>query len=289
MQNIIIEDNEIFTLKKVKNYIEIFNNKTKKFYALFDNDYKTIIIKINDKYQYVLNVDNNYNIIKFNNIIDSAYIFECQFENKIIINNNCISYINDINELLGEYCNGTLKIMLNYNYLYDNKPISYSTTTNILLLCLLYNDKCVSSIEFHIDTVSNDIIEIFSKTDELFENRRYNKLLRCVVAQIIYFLDIKIKYIASTAINPISLYLLMQIYDEIIIDEKNNKRLFFYLEKEGKTIEYIYRCSINELKNIFKTVHNIYIIIEINDKNLNYADKFFEETLTKIVCEKDNL
>lgn len=62
---------------------------------------------------------------------------------------------------------------------YDNRDTNaevYSDKYDIIL-CLYYNDKCISSVIGRYDT-NNKSMEILSKTNEAFEKRKYNLYLR---------------------------------------------------------------------------------------------------------------
>merc|ERR1711916_139680 len=53
-----------------------------------------------------------------------------------------------------------------------------------LLLCLLHNGKCISSISCKINAEDN-AIEISSKTNKEYEGKKYNLFLRCAIVLII--------------------------------------------------------------------------------------------------------
>ncbi len=199
-----------------------------------------------------------------------------------------------MNTILKQHCkskNGLLELDINYSYMYEFNTLSYTQRVSsdhvdqdLLLLCLTYNKKCISSIELFID---ENKISINSFTSPLFENKKYNKLLRSMIVQVCDLLinDTKIDFVTSDAINYLSLYTFLQIYPDIDIDIENNKLLETYLNSINKDIEYIKTLDVRELKDLFSKGITIHIEIPINKTNIDEGAKIFSETLTKIVCE----
>ena len=115
----------------------------------------------------------------------------------------------------------------------------------IMILCLNKKQKikgqkereCISSIQTSFYYKDNNLfISIDSKTSSIFEGRRYNKLLRLFIVLIYYYLytnklliynsqNINNVYIESSAINPISIYLLLQIGFSIVINDEIDDKL----------------------------------------------------------------
>jgi len=82
---------------------------------------------------------------------------------------------------------------------------------NKLLLCLYYQDTCISSIELAFDDIINhpQYITINSKTMEGYTNRKYNKFLRSVVIYISFLInlhDAPIQAIISQGVNEITIW-----------------------------------------------------------------------------------
>ena len=115
----------------------------------------------------------------------------------------------------------------------------------MMILCLNKKQKikgqkereCISSIQtFFYYKDNNLFISIDSKTYSVFEGRRYNKLLRLFIVLIYYYLYtnklliynsqiINYVYIESSAVNPISIYLLLQIGFGIVIKDEIDDEL----------------------------------------------------------------
>jgi hypothetical protein len=136
-----------------------------------------------------------------------------------------------------------------------NKSLLFNTKKNrynSMILCLnkKYKNKnterkCLSSIIIwysYCKTFDTLKISIDSKTNTVYEGRKYNKLLRILIIMILYEYHIiygfklngkKIKniYIESQAINPISAYLLLQLGFKINIF-KNDEDNFYNINSD---------------------------------------------------------
>ena len=102
-----------------------------------------------------------------------------------------------------------------------------------LLLCLLHNGKCISSISCKINPQDN-AIEISSKTNKEYEGKKYNLFLRCAIVLIITHLmygdGTYFEKIISRAVNPISIYSMIKHFEattsnEKLIEYTNEKRI----------------------------------------------------------------
>jgi hypothetical protein len=122
--------------------------------------------------------------------------------NTIIRDNNC-----DYKLTLDYVYNTTSSEMTLYSSIYPT----------MLVLCLNIGNKCISSIILATD---EEYITISSKTKEEYQGRKYNTLLRCVTMIIARALSPTSIAVWSTAINPISAYLLVQKFDGIIQDNE---------------------------------------------------------------------
>ncbi len=95
--------------------------------------------------------------------------------------------------------------------LYDNG----NNTDFHLLLCLNYKSNCIASISCKINNVDGSM-EISSKTDSVYEGRKYNLLLRCAIVLLSSSIMIsktqKVSSIVSRAINPISILLMSKYF-----------------------------------------------------------------------------
>lgn len=105
----------------------------------------------------------------------------------------------------------------------------YSETYDIIL-CLYYNDKCISSVIGRYN--SNDkSMEILSKTNKDFEKRKYNLYLRTCFIYLMCFAEKDIDTIFSFSENPISTYTMYKYY------HASNPELHEYLQDNDLTPE----------------------------------------------------
>lgn len=303
--NILEENSKLFEFKEChKKYLSIsIDNK----YTIIDNNYSCYVINYNEElyifnledyritkfysyfiYNYLTNMMLKYHsiiiisklLLKFNTFL----VYNSSFKRIFNITQESLFFIDKINDILKDYCSqsGIIKIKLDYKYMFDN-PVLYDNYNikyyNGTLLCLMYNDKCISNIEIELE---KDGIYINSKTDELYEGRKFNKLLRTILLNIIELLGYK--FYISYAINPISAYLLFDIYPNIYIEKKHieNEELFEYME--SNKIDNINKMKYDDLQKLYTFIEGIYIEIPVDDENLLSSTNKFSETLTKILC-----
>ena len=107
-----------------------------------------------------------------------------------------------------------------------------------LLLCLLHNGKCISSISCKINAEDN-AIEISSKTNKEYEGKKYNLFLRCAIVLIITHLmygdGTYFEKIISRAVNPISIYSMIKHFGATT----SNEKLIQYTEKNNINLKYL--------------------------------------------------
>ena len=115
----------------------------------------------------------------------------------------------ELNTILKVKC-PNLELKLDYMYNFSGGMVTYNDKIEYLILCLNTEEGCVSSIEIVFRSKS---IEINSKTAVTSELRKYNKILRAVVIIIAKLLNDEITGIESTAINPISAWLLINYFN----------------------------------------------------------------------------
>jgi hypothetical protein len=188
--------------------------------------------------------------------------------------------IEELNAALHQTCPG---FSLNIDYIYrlsDPSIVSIFSLPiidpNTLLLCLFNGNKCVSSLELDINpTIHNNIyISISSKTKRLYEKRNYNKLLRAIIIIIAKSIDPAIQYIQSSAINPVSAYLMLHsfnaVYKNFVTETKLNR---------DSTYEEI--KAEMELLADYALITNV----ELNDENNAIARGVFESIIENINCE----
>ena len=136
---------------------------------------------------------------------------------------------------------------------------------NILILCLMYEGNCISSILLE---YNRNKITISSETYKVYESKKYNKLLRSTLLIIVILLvcneSDNITHIESAAPNPISAW--------YFLNPKNNFQL-----------EDVFRVQVGlEIKSFsdIEKSKNIIITMALNDHNKKMAEVLFDE-LTK--------
>ena len=91
--------------------------------------------------------------------------------------------LDEINSKLNKKCGDTLYLKLdNYYNLHGNITIfsdEDSINKDYYMLCLYYNDKCISSIYFYF--INNYNLQMFSKTNNDYLGNKYIKLLYSVI------------------------------------------------------------------------------------------------------------
>lgn len=97
-----------------------------------------------------------------------------------------------------------------------------------IILCLYYNDKCISSVIGRYD-YDKKSMEILSKTNKEFENRKYNLYLRTAFIYLMCFIKPDIDTIYSFSENPISTYTMYKYY------HASNDELNVYIQDNDLT------------------------------------------------------
>jgi disulfide oxidoreductase YuzD len=201
-----------------------------------------------------------------------------------LYNSNCPSLISldsakqIINELNTELNKTCPSFKLNIDYVFNLKEEStvvsfadfLTTVPDDLLLCLFNDNKCVSSVSINI---SKDTLDITSKTHIRYEGRKFNKLLRSVIIIIAKNLDESIQFIKSSAINPISAFLMLKSFNAISKNDEGE----IILDKTS-TFENI-KTAIEESE-----YSNIDSIVELNEENIENAKAVFNSTIESINC-----
>jgi hypothetical protein len=221
-----------------------------------------------------------------------------------------------LNRYLGKKCKGELSIQIIDN---TNKGdletfAIYDKDSRIdFVICMIFTrnriKKCVSSISCKIN--DDMTLEFSSKTDEAFERKKYNLLLRSALILICPFIRVKrnqrITKILSRAVNPISIYSLVKyfhaynedlnnfmsdnniIYD--IITLKNVEE--FYTSLDSDDMELDENMDEYELERFLKDNPDFgdpIVVMELDIQDINkenvkkQANKIFIETNNKISC-----
>jgi hypothetical protein len=143
------------------------------------------------------------------------------------------------------------KINLNYNifqYKKDTELNAFYYDFENPLLCIFEDNVCVSSLFIKYNSDKKEI-EFSSKTKKEYEGNKLNKLLLAIIIIISKDLYPEAEFVIAQAINPISAYLMLHYFKAIIEDY-----------------------------NIYK--------VELNDSNIDNAQKVFEDTCKQIKCDK---
>jgi hypothetical protein len=151
-------------------------------------------------------------------------------------------------------------------------------------LCLYSNTDCVSSIG--ITYTADNTIEINSETVSEFQNKKYNTLLRAVIIMIsphIICNSYNIEIITSTAISPISAWLLIKNYDVIL----GKKFMKYYNDmKDIKDMKDIINTYIDNKGKKWRNSIKIQLIL--SDANIQKATDIFtlltSEHVNSILC-----
>ena len=204
--------------------------------------------------------------------------------------------LNDLNRQIQIKC-PELFIDLDYYYKLPGRLYTYGEHTNtdmtlkkihdydnfdyykkkVLILCLYYRGDCISSITLNYQGEETMDIDSYTKTQ--MERKKYNKLLRCIVIIICSQLSCngkKIEYIKSSAVNPISAWLLINNF-ETELDSKRYEELL----KEKKEYN---ELTFQDISNLYQTVPNLMLSIDIqlNPTNVNKAYQLIETLLKDI-------
>jgi hypothetical protein len=289
-----INNNNLYKIK-INNCNYFFYIPDNTNYIIINEQY---IIKVNkninrdgdDDIQEIINIFNDEDIKysrKMRILLDEYKVRSRELQ-CIDVTNRSNTELYDANEQILKY-NKKLKetcpklyLKLDYLYNLNGNITSLSNNMNLLTLCLYNEDEnCISSINIDI---KNDYIIINSETNPTFQNKKYNKLLRSVVIVICSFFNKK--SIISVAENPISAWLLIN-YFNAYIDKNNrmNDRYFSFINNKGYNIndKNILKKTIFEYN---KTIDESLVVnLELNDNNIENAEKIFNKTLNEIYCQ----
>jgi hypothetical protein len=310
----IISDNTRFNIikKSLNNtYIYIINDNERKSSCAYEITTNIICLVEDIDIFYLMKINIDTGEIVY--LIDDELLFiKCQIEDKIIdfysknkgllvynlkknfkdifIINYFIEDTLDISNVKAplEHLNSLLKIKcpnleIEFDYMYNLKNVipslSNSPNYNDLTLCLYYNDgeteNCNSSIKC---IKEKDGIELVSKTNLDFINKKYNKLLRAVIIIISKFITIKnhstgiitqINKIYSDAHNPISAWLFINSFNA----QPDSNKFSKFINERPLTFE-LFEEYIYGKKPTLKTY------IEINEINIDKAKEIFDSLLS---------
>jgi len=137
-----------------------------------------------------------------------------------------------------------------------------------ILLCLMYGNECVSSITMR---VRERDINIDSKTNERYEGRKFNTLLRAVAIMISKGISESAEQLTSDAINKISARLMITLFNATRLDK--NAIRYETLDELNKIID-----------DDFSVNGGMQTRVELNEENIARATSVFHDTLKRIKC-----
>jgi hypothetical protein len=195
--------------------------------------------------------------------------------------------LNKINLMLQVKC-PELSLELNYYKNLRGTIAQYNTykNPNKLLLCLYYQDTCISSIEMLFNETNNKLdITINSKTTEEYRNRKYNKFLRSVAIYVSRFITIdgrNVTSVVSQGVNEITIWQMITYFNATYKNEPFNESFVNYMEDKP--------ISVKEISNYFNENdpnHYDGIVLRIDLTNTELFDKNRENIMVymnEILC-----
>lgn len=137
-----------------------------------------------------------------------------------------------------------------------------------LLLCLMHGNECVSSITMK---VRESEISIDSRTNEHYQRRKFNTLLRAVAIIVSKSLSERAERLTSCATNKTSARLMIMRFNATRLDKT--------------AISY---DTLDELNKIMDDAFSIYggmdTMVELNERNIVKAMSVFHETIPMMNC-----
>jgi hypothetical protein len=232
----------------------------------------------------------SYRILLFKKLgIYSTHI-NVSFNRQSLDFSGTLDKVAELNTILKKKCpNLSLHVDYIYNMVFPNDVVRTYNDASILnypVLCLYNEHGCISSIELDIHTTNKKIpisVSINSKTDALYENKKYNKLLRCVSLIIMRLISPTITMLSSDTVNPTSTYLLMKYFGGRLID----KDFFKWIANNNVVLDPSnYRKLFNEYYEYADMYegYGILVDIDINEETIKNAERLFIETVSEISC-----
>ena len=146
---------------------------------------------------------------------------------------------------------------------YEVSSFGYIFPSWTLLLCIYNENNCVSSLS--IKEVEN-LIWIDSKTNEMYQGRKMNKILRAVLIIIANDLYPQAEGVCSVAVNYISC-LAMKKFNAFFADENNE-----YIDELNEEVEE------EEIKKYLRENKTITCVVELSEENIVNAQNIFDST-----------
>jgi hypothetical protein len=186
---------------------------------------------------------------------------------------NTSETLSEINDLLKQKC-PNLEIRLGIMKNMEGEINAYSKQKNSLLICLYYNNNCISSIQ--LSPLENEEIELRSFTNTNYENKKYNTLLMYFLIFIgnkILFKGKPITKVFSYAINPFTAKRIIQNFNILPLMEGSDFEEFVN-NKKDQIKDDIYKLVEDFYKKYSK---NVPIIFEIPLTNNDLITKSFDK------------
>lgn len=175
--------------------------------------------------------------------------------------------IDFLNDILSKYCGKSLFIEFNYfetmtmDKSLDDFDIYDPESETPLMLCLFRGRKCISSITCKLN-IKENAIEISSKTNELYQGKKYNLFLRYAIVLILHDLEykkhryntrkshipLKFHSIISRAVNPISILAMAKHF------YARNEKFNAYMNTHGLTYD---NLTLNDTKQFYDELRYI--------------------------------
>ena len=193
--------------------------------------------------------------------------------------------LTSINLMLQKKC-PELSLELNYSKNLRGNIAQYNTykNPNKLLLCLYYEDTCISSIEMLFNETTNKLdITINSKTVEEYRNRKYNKFLRSVAIYVSRFITIdgsNVTTVVSQGVNEITIWQMITYFNATYKNDPFNEVFVNYMEDNP--------ISVKEISNYFKEndpnhYDGIRLIVDLTNTEL------FEKNRQNVMVYMDDI
>ena len=273
----------VFIALKHDSKIHIFNLKND---GVFPDQFKEYIDQIRPKLQIYfddrsqprdsfiihdeLNRKNPYDFA----IIKKTSSRECE---KFISLSNAKIIVRQLNDALQMTCPG---FYLNIDYITAFPPNSTAALYSgiysnsyfhpPIVLCLFTDSECVSSITIKI---RGNHITIDSKTDERYEGRKFNTLLRAVAIILSKNLNESVERLTSSAANVVSALLMIKRFNAIT-EEGDISKNTISPDKLDRVIN-----------DYFSHRGSMETYVELNDENIAHATAVFHETVQRMNCE----
>jgi len=138
-----------------------------------------------------------------------------------------------------------------------------------LVLCLMHGDDCVSSITIK---VRESEISIDSRTNDRYEGRKFNTLLRAVAIMISKSLSERTERLTSSAANIISAMLMIKRFNAVS-EEGDISKSAISPDKLDKVIT-----------DYFDYHSGIETHVDLNEANIANATGVFHETIQRMNC-----